>query len=127
VPKGGTEIYQPFDRRIYGALKLKARPKFDRAIANEWNQSPMKESAAKLAHECWNEIAEENVLNAWAIEGTQPEEEREVGAAEKENSESGIISDASACEIEYKHDDVDLADIESVEENYNDEFDDESE
>jgi hypothetical protein len=127
VPKGGTAIYQPLDRRTYGALKSKARSKFDPAICNEWNQQPTKESAAKLAHKCWNEIAEENVLNARAIEGTQPEEEREVGAAEEENYESGIISDASACEIEYGHDDVDMADIASVEEDDSDEFDDESE
>jgi hypothetical protein len=80
-----------------------------------------------LAHKCWNEITEENVLNAWAIEGTQPEEEREIGAAEEDNSESGIVSDASACEIEYGHDDVDMTDIASVEEGASDEFDDESE
>jgi hypothetical protein len=86
-----------------------------------------KNQPQKSAHECWNEITEENVLNAWAIAGTHPEEEKEVGAAEEENSESGIVSDASACEIEYEHDDVDMADIASVEEDDSDEFDGESE
>jgi hypothetical protein len=56
-----------------------------------------------------------------------PEEEREVGTAEEENSESGIVSDASACEIEYGHDNVNMAGIASVEEDDSDEFDDESE
>jgi hypothetical protein len=127
VPKRGTAICQPLDCIIYGALKSKGRSKFDRAIANEWNQPPTKKSAVKLAHERRNEITEKNVLNAWAIQGTQPEEEREVRAAEEENSGSGIVSDASAYEIEYGHDDVDMVDIASVEEDDSDEFDDESE
>jgi hypothetical protein len=44
IPKGGTEIYQPLDHRVYGALKAKGRAKWgifyfkhnrscDRAIA----------------------------------------------------------------------------------------------
>jgi hypothetical protein len=51
VPKGGTAHPQYLDRRIYGALKSKARAKFDRMIDIEHNPSLTKEATAKLAQQ----------------------------------------------------------------------------
>jgi hypothetical protein len=88
VPKGATAVYQPLDRRIYGEMKSKARAKFDRVISNGDSEPVTKESAVKLASECWIDLTRENIISAWAIEGIESEDGKNALGSEND----GIIS-----------------------------------
>jgi hypothetical protein len=127
VPKGGTSIYQPLDRRIYGAMKSKARAKFDRQVISDGNHSMNKEAAAKLAHECWAELTVENIIDAWAINTGETNEEQEIVDDEHHENEPESLLSEIRCDIEYGHDDVEIDDIAAVEIDVNDESDDCSE
>jgi hypothetical protein len=65
VPRGGMAIHQPLDRRVYGAMKSKARGKFDRLRVFDSEALGNKEMVAKFARECWIELTMENIFDAW--------------------------------------------------------------
>jgi hypothetical protein len=64
VSKRETACHKPLDCRVYGTLGSKARIKFNRMISIEHNPPVMEEAAAKLVHDCWEELTRENVLDA---------------------------------------------------------------
>jgi hypothetical protein len=104
VPKCATAVYHPLDRRIYGVMKSKACPKFVRAISNGDSEAVTKESVAKLASECWIELTRENIISAWAIEGRESEDGRNVLGSENDDIVSEERSSSIECDIEYGHD-----------------------
>ena len=74
VPAGQTGKYQPLDFRIFGNLKNKAKARFDENdVVNFEISSPTKinwEKSVELLLQCWEEIPEEDIINARAcIEG----------------------------------------------------------
>jgi hypothetical protein len=52
VPRSGTTIYQPLDRRVHGAMKSKARGKFDQLSLLDSKVSVNKEMGANHTREC---------------------------------------------------------------------------
>ena len=67
VPAGGTSLYQPLDRRIFGELKSRARRKF--SIMNSLYGPPdsFYEAGISVLIQCWNQIDSNNILKAWKI------------------------------------------------------------
>ena len=66
IPTSATELYQPLDRRIFGALKSKASSKFsDHAFSTQSEYT--KAQAADLFLVCWNELMPELILSAWRL------------------------------------------------------------
>jgi hypothetical protein len=116
VLTGATAVYQPLDRRIYGVMRSKGRAKLDRAIPNGDREPVTKESAAKLASECWIELTRENIISAWAIEGMESEDGRNTLGTENDDIVSVGRSSSIESDIEYGHDDIDIEDIMAVEE-----------
>jgi hypothetical protein len=117
--KRGAARYQPLDRRISGALKSKARAKFNRMTAINDNPPVRKEAAAKLTHECWSEITREDVFDAWAIDGIPGDLKAWTSIArdETEPTEQDVNDqDGSGIDVEFGHDDIHMADVLMVEE-----------
>jgi hypothetical protein len=115
VPKGGTAVSQPLDRRIYGAMKAKARAKFDRRLADDDVGPLNKEAAPNLALECWNELTSENVIDAWSIDGMPTGPDNTIIEADDQAAERLPPSGGLTCGIEFGHDDVEIADVVAVE------------
>lgn len=69
VPAGQTGTWQPLDFRIFGNLKNKAKARFDENdVVNFSLSAPQKINWAKsveLLLQCWGEIPEEDIINAW--------------------------------------------------------------
>ena len=74
VPTSATELYQPLDRRVFGALKSKASSKFnDHAFTNQTAYS--KAEAADLFIQCWNELNPDVILSAFRLCENEEEDE----------------------------------------------------
>jgi hypothetical protein len=67
VPAGGTSLYQPLDRRIFGELKSRARHQFFRLAGQTGVQGATPEQAVTILVTCWDAISTENVCKAWDI------------------------------------------------------------
>ena len=65
VPKGGTAIYQPLDKGIYGIMKRKGTALWTRKCHQNPKQKWDKEISAGMALECWGAITEDHILAAW--------------------------------------------------------------
>ena len=66
IPTSATELYQPLDRRVFGALKSKAAAKFnDHAFQTQTEYT--KAQAADLFVTCWNELLPELIMSAWRL------------------------------------------------------------
>jgi hypothetical protein len=103
VPKGGTGIWQPLDRRIYGAMKSKARARWARLFARSEVPLATKEFAAELARQCWKELPEELILEAWDFDEMYPEEEP--------TDDLGSDDDDAFFDVEHGHDDLEETDL----------------
>jgi hypothetical protein len=67
VPAGGTSLYQPLDRRIFGELKSRARHQFFRLAGQTGVQGATPEQAVTILVSSWAAISPENVCKAWEI------------------------------------------------------------
>ena len=65
VPAGGTSIYQPLDRRIFGELKSRARRAMMRIQSCGGSIKNPYDKALDVLVECWDAIPTENVSKAW--------------------------------------------------------------
>lgn len=106
VPKGATGIWQPLDRRIYGAMKSMARARWARLFARSEMPRATRELAAELALTCWKEISEELILEAWNFDETYPEEDP--------GDDIDSDDDDTFFDVEYGHDDLEESDIETI-------------
>ena len=64
IPTSATDIYQPLDRRIFGAIKSKYASKCDDFLF-EHDQGLTKSQAADTFLECWRELSRATVIGAW--------------------------------------------------------------
>jgi hypothetical protein len=62
IPKGATGLYQPLDRRPFGALKSKGRAKWKRYYHDNYGVSCTRDVAAQLLLEPWDELSESVIL-----------------------------------------------------------------
>jgi hypothetical protein len=56
IPEGAAEIYQPLDRRVFGALKSKGCAKWRRFLPENSGRPCNRETAAWLPLESWDDI-----------------------------------------------------------------------
>jgi hypothetical protein len=104
IPKGATGLYQPLDRRPFGALKSKGRAKWKRYYHENYEVSCTRDVAAQLLLESWDELSESVILSGW-----------DWGDYEPSDSES----DDSDDEFELRLD-TDCEDLDENEENEDD-------
>ena len=69
VPKGGTSVYQPLDRKIFAIMKKKGAAKWVRMCHNNPRMKWTKSTATAIALQCWEEIKEHHILSAWKCKG----------------------------------------------------------
>jgi hypothetical protein len=103
VPKGATGIWQPLDRRIYGAMKSKARARWARLFAHSDIPRVTKALAAEFALQCWKELTEDLILAAWDFDEAYADD------ADDDGADTG---DEAFIDMEYGHDDLEEADLE---------------
>jgi hypothetical protein len=68
VPKGGTSLYQPLDRRVLGVMKQKAVSKWTNLEFHNQLPSSNNAFAVQLSIDCWKEINKSTILSAWDFE-----------------------------------------------------------
>jgi hypothetical protein len=68
IPKGGTGIYQPLDRRVFGALKSKGRSKWSAHAFQNPGAECTRSAAAELLLQCWEELPKACVQSGWNLE-----------------------------------------------------------
>ena len=68
VPAGGTAMYQPLDRRIFGELKSRARFEMLKLQRLQGPTDTPYKHALEVLLKCWNEISSENIIKSWNIE-----------------------------------------------------------
>jgi hypothetical protein len=68
IPRGGTGDYQPRDRRVFGALKAKGRPRWSTFFAENPGSVCTREHAAGLLLECWAELQESCIQAGWDLD-----------------------------------------------------------
>jgi hypothetical protein len=109
VAKGGTSFYSPLDRKISRNMKAKVREMFGKMMLAEVNQLLMKDSTAELTEACWNEIAPDNVLDAWEMEDLLTELNPAGSLADDEFPAQGdsLGDDDQFRDREFGHDDLD--------------------
>ncbi len=103
IPPGCTDILQPLDIKIFGILKKKARVKFN--APNEKNEN-IKQRATYILVSTWEEIAKDNIKQAWkkfrddfiqtrslSEEEANEEEEEEASEEEEANLEEVYQTD----------------------------------
>jgi hypothetical protein len=72
IPKGATGIYQPLDRRVFGALKSKSKAKW-RNHYFEHNSPCDTETAVALLAASWNELSDSVIAAGWNFDKTPAE------------------------------------------------------
>ena len=92
IPPGMTDILQPLDVRIFGALKAKARAAWNQIFCQNKNIKATKEEAAKVLASCWESLSSDVLEAAWEMYThaiTEEKEENEVvpGYNDPDNSE----------------------------------------
>ena len=75
IPTSATDIYQPLDRRIFGAIKSKYAAKSDDYMFS-YDTGPDKPKAADMFLECWAELSRSTVIAAWDLHESSDEEEQ---------------------------------------------------
>ena len=68
IPKGGTDRYQPLDRRIFGIMKSMGAAMWSEIYDQNPGIKLDKRLGARLALECWEKISKNNILAAWGFE-----------------------------------------------------------
>ena len=66
IPTSATDIYQPLDRRIFGAIKSKYASKCDDFLF-EHDTGLTKSQAADMFLTCWRELSRATVISAWEL------------------------------------------------------------
>jgi hypothetical protein len=76
-PNGGTGLYQPLDRNVFGALKSVGLSKFNRFIHDNPDARISKELSAAILLDSWNSISENVMRRAWDFDlpGDKPGKE----------------------------------------------------
>ena len=88
VPANSTDILQPLDRKVFGALKSKGRKKWnDTFISKSFKPPTLKESIENL-NQSWDEITENLVKSSWEINNQFENDEYE-----EEDSNFELTSD----------------------------------
>jgi hypothetical protein len=67
VPAGGTSLYQPLDRRVFGELKSRARHGFFQLAGRTGVHGATPEQAIIILVNAWNAISPENIRQAWEV------------------------------------------------------------
>jgi hypothetical protein len=97
VPKGGTSIYQPLDRRVFGALKAKGTRSFLDVIHEMPNAPCTRELAVRVLLACWDEIGEHVLQSAWDFNSTGDDNEER---SESDDPDFRLPTDDSGSEEE---------------------------
>ncbi len=80
IPAGMTDLMQPCDIRVFGALKAKARSCWYRMIYTNKDYIPTKEDAARVLCSCWESLSEEVLDSAWIMYAFAVEQEEQQNA-----------------------------------------------
>ena len=70
LPAGCTDTLQPLDRRVFGALKAKARSLWYKEYACNPNLRHTKKAAVKTLLSCWAELSDHLITAAWMHYGS---------------------------------------------------------
>jgi hypothetical protein len=73
VPKGGTPLYQPLDRSVYGELKSIGQRMWEENFLGESIPKPTKENALDLLLVCWDKIPGNHIEKAWRFDWLEEE------------------------------------------------------
>jgi hypothetical protein len=105
VPKGATGIYQPLDRRVFGALKSKGRAKWRRSNLEQSNRCD-RETAAALLIASWEELSDSVVSAAWDFDEPSAELDSDDSSDDDEfdltldSNSDGLDAESSDCAAE---------------------------
>jgi hypothetical protein len=110
VPRSETAAYQQLDRRVYGVLKARASCKFDQRTLVGESGLINKETPAKLAFLYSEEISTEIIEDASEIVEFRSEIDASGSLADEEAYKDDLLHEG-ICNIEYRHDDVEMRDI----------------
>ena len=67
IPAGFTDLFQPLDRYVFGALKSIARAEYYNDYIVNPEIPPNIERACEILIECWSRISKETINKAWNI------------------------------------------------------------
>jgi hypothetical protein len=73
IPEGATGIYQPLDRRVFGALKSNGRAKRMRFYAENYRRPCKRGTVASLLLESWDELSDSVMTAAWEFHEDEPD------------------------------------------------------
>ena len=76
IPTSATDIYQPLDRRVFGALKSAGASVVDDVVF-ETNASPTKAEAADFFVSCWYSLSRATICSGWDLAENDQEEDDE--------------------------------------------------
>ena len=66
IPTSATDMFQPLDVRVFGALKSMASSEFDNHVFDH-DRGFTKAEAADLFIKCWHKLTNVFIVNAWSI------------------------------------------------------------
>ena len=109
IPTSATDLYQPLDKRIFGAIKSKYSSKCDDYLF-EFDEGPSKAKAADMFLECWAELNRDTIISAWDLceesesededsdefslpSSSEEEEEEDIDTDSNEDSSESLESD----------------------------------
>ena len=92
IPKSATDLYQPLDRTVFGALKASAASMYDDKFFNE-DKAYTKSEAADLFIDLWSKLRKSTVVSGW--QKTMDDEEEEESPS---SDSSEYLVDSSSSE-----------------------------
>ena len=66
IPAGQTDHWQPLDKRVFGALKAKAREEFDKMMADKELRDVSIMDAIDILVKCWKVLDVDLVKKSWS-------------------------------------------------------------
>ena len=95
IPAGYTPTLQPLDRRIFGALKAKARGYWYQHYSLTPGVKHTKKSAVRTLLSCWSNMSPELIKSAWSVYNKLVSEEND-------DDTSNLLSNANVTDTQRK-------------------------
>lgn len=99
IPTSATDMFQPLDIRIFGALKAMASSKFDDHVF-KYNRGFSKAEAADLFIKCWEKLSHNLIVSAWTYceedESDESSDDSNQSDSDFKEYDSDYYSDRSA-------------------------------
>lgn len=105
IPTSATDMFQPLDIRIFGALKAMASSKFDDHVF-KYNRGFSKAEAADLFITCWEKLSHNLIVSAWTYceedESDESSDDSHQSDSDFKDYDSDYYSDRSAEEEDFE-------------------------